>query len=118
MEDGVGEVRWVRDLEEFDGAILSEYEEDRVPYVEKWCDRPAPGLTRTLRVRSDRGTIQSYLEGGITLMGLLTRYQEAWLVDRNERDVVVRCEVVSVPTLPSSYLPASCAKHVEALRPT
>lgn len=118
MEDGVGEVmKWVRDLEEFDGAILSEYEEDRVSYVEKWCDRPGPGLTRTLRVRSDRGAIQSYLEGGITLMNLLTRYQEAWLVDRNERDVVVRCEVVSVPTL-SSYLPASCAKPVEGLRPT
>lgn len=113
------DLAFVRDLEAFEGPILSEYvDADGVPYLEKWCAY-VDGSVRFLVVRSHRVAISAYLDGGVSMLQLLTAPNDdrGWLVDR-VGDEIVRVELrVRVSTLPPKYLPKPSAMHDPDLRP-
>ena len=107
----------VRELEEFDGPILTEWISDKGNiYVEKWCTNKG-GVTRTLFVRSNHMAINAYLNGTMSMMELLTGPNDNYgmLVDRN-KDGIVGVTRVQVPTLPASYLPSPTTMHDIDLR--
>lgn len=109
---------WVRDLEEFEGPILSELRaEDGGVYLEKWCAKDGE-LVRTLIVRTEPRAVAEYLAGRISLLSLLTVPSDGigFIVDRSG-DSTASVYLVHVPTLPSNYLPSSTARHDAMLRP-
>jgi hypothetical protein len=108
----------VRDLEAFEGPILTEL---RAPnnalYLQKWCAYH-DGAVRTLVVRSDQRSVAEYLAGRMTMLHLLTRPNDdvGFLVDR-ARSETKSVRLVQVTTLPAKYLPKPSAMHDESLRP-
>lgn len=111
-------LRFVRDLEAFEGPILSEWRtESGSAYLEKWC--AAEGVVaRHLLVRADQRSIAEYLAGRISMLTLLTSPSDGvgFIVDR-AGDQTVAAFVVSVRDLPVKYLPDATAMHDPALRP-
>src|SRR5262249_14769258 len=111
---------FVRDLEEFDGPILSEYKtEDGSLYLEKWCDRDEDhGLIRTMVVRTERRPLAEYLASRISMYDLLVGPSDGvgFIMDRHAADVH-RISVALLADLPPMYLPQHNAFHDMALRP-
>lgn len=111
------ELTWVRDLEYFEGAILSEYHATGGGiYLQKWCTQ-ANGVTRTLFVRAEYRAVAEYLAGRITMQTLLYGQSDGigFLVDTNDDDEHVYR--VALDDLPASYMPTASAMHDETLRP-
>jgi len=113
------EIVWVRELEAFEGPILSEYRAARgsAQYVEKWCARDAE-VTRTLLVRVDQRAIAEYLGRRRTLLSLLTEPSDGmgYVIDRRQ-DEIIAVYGVYLDDLPQGYLPKSTVYHDEDLRP-
>lgn len=112
------ELTWVRDLEAFDGPILSEYRDaSGVPYLEKWCTH-GDNFVRFLVVRSTRAAIDAYLDGYTSMLDLLTKPNSdtGFMVDYAGGELY-SVEPVRVSELPESYLPKASAMHEESLRP-
>ncbi|HWO20783.1 MAG TPA: hypothetical protein VNO30_18580 [Kofleriaceae bacterium] len=113
------EVVWVRELEEFEGPILSEYRAalGSTQYVEKWCAR-ADGVTRSLLVRVDQRAIAEYLGKRRTLLSLLTEPSDGMghVIDRRKGETVAVYGVY-LDDLPPGYLPKPTVFHDEELRP-
>lgn len=111
---------FVRDLEAFDGPILSEYRgEQGGRYLEKWCARDsAAGITRTLVVRTEQRPVAEYLAGRLTMLELLTGPSDGvgFLIDR-AGDEIRAVYLVALAGLPQKYLPKPTAKHDQTLRP-
>lgn len=118
-------VKFVRDLEAFEGPILSEYraEEGGVSYLEKWCTQSDDGRThRFLLVRSDQRSIAQYLAKRITMRQLLVDTSDGvgFVLDRERnagRIDVVRASLMVLDELPPDYLPEPDTYHDESLRP-
>lgn len=112
-------LEFVRDLETFDGPILSEYRaiHGGAVYVEKWCAREA-GVSRFLLVRSERRAIAEFLGGRISMLRLLREASDGigFLIDR-KRDQPEDVQIVPLANLPRSYFPKPTRMHDEALRP-
>lgn len=109
---------WVRDLEAFEGPILSEYEDaDGALFLQKWCAY-VDGAVRFLVVRSHRLVVADYLNGDMSMLDLLTKPNDdaGWLVDR-VGDEVRNVIQARVSELPPKYLPKPSAMHDEDLRP-
>lgn len=108
----------VRDLEEFDGPILTELRRiDRGgTYVEKWCARD-DSTQRTIVTRTDTRAVAEYLAGRLSMLDLLTITSDdiGFLVDYRELDV--KTSLVVVSCLPGEYLPRSDVMHDPELRP-
>jgi hypothetical protein len=85
------EVVLVRELESFEGPILSEYRAARgsAQYIEKWCAR-SDGVTRTLLVRADQRAIAEYLGKRRTLLSLITEPSDGvgYVIDRLQGETV------------------------------
>ncbi len=111
------ELTWVRDLEYFEGAILSEHHAvGGGIYLQKWCTQ-ANGVTRSLFVRAEYRAVAEYLAGRITMQTLLYGQSDGigFLVDsHDEEEDIYR---VALDDLPPSYLPTETAMHDESLRP-
>lgn len=107
-----------RDIEEFDGPILSQCRsESGAVCIEKWCER-GDGYDRTLVVRSDFRSIAEYMAGRIGLRTLLTRPSDGVGTLRDSgRGLPDRAWLVSLDSLPASYIPASEVRHDSSLRP-
>jgi hypothetical protein len=108
----------VRDLEVFEGPILSEYKSgDGGLYLEKWCARDDE-LVRTLLVRTERRAVAMYLAGRTTMRALLTEQSDGigFLLDR-ANGVLRSASLVMLDELPPKYLPTPSARHDESLRP-
>ena len=108
----------VRDLEEFDGPILTELKSaEGSIYLEKWCAREG-GTVRTLVVRSELRAIAQYLAGRVTMRDLMVRHSDGvgFIVDKNA-DETKAVYVVLVAGLPAEYLPKDTAVHDASLRP-
>jgi hypothetical protein len=117
VNPGLPPLTHVRDLEEFEGPILSELAgEDGSVWLEKWC-ACHNGEPRTLVVKSSRHSVDEYLDGRASMLDLLTipNKNSGFLVDSSRHGLVV-CEVW-VSELPESYLPKPSAMHNESLRP-
>jgi hypothetical protein len=112
---------FVRDLEEYDGPILSEYSNNSKRYLEKWCSRDkATNIMRTLVVRTEQRAIAEYLDERISMLELLTTSSDdcGFILDKKECDEsIVASFLVSLSDLPSKYLPSPTAMHNKALRP-
>jgi hypothetical protein len=113
------EVVFVRELESFEGPILSEHRAARgsTQYVEKWCAR-GDGVTRTLLVRADQRAIAEYLGRRRTLLSLLTEPSDGmgYAIDRR-RGETLAVYGVYLDDLPAGYLPKPTVYHDEELRP-
>jgi hypothetical protein len=113
------EVVFVRELESFEGPILSEHRAARgsAQYVEKWCAR-AGGVTRTLLVRADQRAIAEYLGKRRTLLSLLTEPSDGmgYVIDRRQGETLAVYGVY-LDDLPTGYLPKPTVYHDEELRP-
>jgi hypothetical protein len=110
--------RYVRELEGFEGAILSELASENGSgcFVEKYCTQGG-GTTQWLVMESRPQTIEAYLAGEITMLELLGRHATTWvLVERRGPDEVGRRPVV-LAELPASYLPKEGVFHDPELRP-
>jgi hypothetical protein len=112
----------VRDLEAFEGPILSEFQsKGGYTYVEKWCTYlggdPRNG-SRTLIVPTEPEVITAYLDKEITMLELLTKRNNdvGFIVDRNG-NTTTAVRQVRVSTLPASYLPKPECIHDDSLRP-
>lgn len=111
-------LRFVRDLEVFDGPILSEYHaEGGGTYLEKWCARSGE-LVRSLIVRTEQRATAEYLGGRISMRTLLIDTSDGigFIVDRSPAGIH-RIAMVNVASLPENYLPSVTAMHDESLRP-
>lgn len=109
---------FVRDLEAFEGPILSEFRAERGGlYLEKWCARHEE-TARTLVVRTEQRAVAEYLARRISMLDLLTVPSDGvgFVVDRigDSMQAVYR---VILSTLPEKYLPRPTAYHDESLRP-
>lgn len=110
--------RVVRDLEVFEGPLLSQLQApEGGAYIEKWCTRDG-GVDRSVIVRSDQRAVAQYLARRMTLLDLLSKPSDGigFLVDRR-RNETTRVSLVAVSELPTKYLPTSTAIHDESLRP-
>lgn len=117
------ELALVRDLEAFDGPILSEYraKQGGGVYLEKACgsgDAEAAAYGIFLLVRSDQRAIAEYLDGRISMRHLLTEWSDGlgFIVARSRGNFVGARPVVleEVP----GYLPDEDVYHDETLRPS
>jgi hypothetical protein len=113
------EVVLVRELECFEGPILSEYRAVRgsAQYIEKWCAR-SEGVVRTLLVRVDQRAIAEYLGKRRTLLSLLIEPSDGvgHMIDRR-RDETIAVYGIYLDELPTGYLPKPTVYHDEDLRP-
>lgn len=105
----------IRDLEAFDGPILSELrDEDSNVYVSKWC---AWGIELIVKTSSAR--IEAYLQGAISFFDLLVQSDnDRGHLAHHDRGVWSGVEATQVSTLPSNYLPNPSAFHDPSLRPS
>jgi len=112
-------LQFVRDLEAFEGPILSEYRAmyGGAVYVEKWCAR-ADGVSRFIIVRSEERAIAEFLGGRLSMLKLLVERSDGFgfLVDQRGEETV-GVSLAPLDVLPKSYLPKSTRFHDEALRP-
>jgi hypothetical protein len=116
--DSVPEFEFVRDLEQFEGPILTELRiKGGARFVEKWCDLDGD-LVRTLVVRSDQRSIAEYLAGRKSLFDLLVgpSADVGLLLDRRLGETAAG-HLVQVSKLPPEYLPSAGAMHDPTLRP-
>lgn len=112
-------LQFVRDLEAFEGPILSEYRAayGGAVYVEKWCAR-ADGVSRFLVVRSEERAIAEFLGGRLSMLKLLTERSDGFgfLIDQRQGETV-GVSIVPIDILPKPYLPKPTRFHDETLRP-
>lgn len=112
-------LQFVRDLEAFEGPILSEYRaaERGAVYVEKWCTRQ-DGVSRSLLVRSDQRSIAEFLGGRLPMLDLLNKRSDGigLLIDRDNAQTV-EVWLVPIADVPRGYLPRPDRLHDESFRP-
>jgi len=102
----------VRDLEYFDGPLLSELSDKYSNlYIEKLCSCDQE-KQRTLIVRSDEKSISEYLSLDLTMFGLMIERSSniGWLCDYYN-DGNRKFYVVEVSELPKKYLPSFYTYH-------
>lgn len=114
------DLTFVRDIEAFDGPILSEYRGSRGGrYLEKWCARDAAArITRTLLVRTEQRPVAEYLAGRLSMLDLFMGPSDGvgFIIDRVADDVQA-VYLVALQGLPEKYLPKPTAMHDPSLRP-
>ncbi len=106
---------WVRDLEFFEGAILSEHQAPNGDvYLMKWCAQTG-GTTRWLATQAEAGAISAYLDGKRSMFDLLNT-DGGFLVDQVDNQIVAVWSV-GLAEIPEAYLPTRNAMHDPTLRP-
>lgn len=101
----------VRDIEEYEGPLLSEYRSDSgESYLYRWCDRHGV-VDRWLVVRMPPQDINQYLVGLLNLRHLILncRDQFVYLVDSADEKIIASFHV-SPSVLPKSYLPSASSR--------
>jgi hypothetical protein len=113
-------VTLVRDLEEYEGPILSEYKATygSAAYVEKFCARSG-NVCRYLLVRSDQRAIAEFLGGRLSMLSLLRDASDGvgFLIDRNQTETTA-VHIAPFAGIPKAYLPTPARMHNEDLRPS
>lgn len=122
LRDFVERLKFYRELEQFDGPLLTEWRDETtndhesVPYVEKWCD-VADGVHKWMLVKVTPLLIETYLEGHITMHDLLSSDDGRCLIVSRCKDVNAEVEEATVASLPHGYMPTASAYHDPSLRP-
>lgn len=113
-------VRFRRDLEYFEGSILSEYYrfETGSVYLHKWCDCAKDRRTnRYLMVESNSYAIDDYVKMKISMYDLLTRgHSQVFLVDYGPKGITDYGQL-HISSVPEIYMPQKSAMHNPDLRP-
>ena len=112
---------FVRDLEAFDGPILSVWRAaDGRPslYLDKWCTREG-AISRSIVVRTEYRAIAEYLGKRISMRQLLIAPSDGigFVVDRKD-GTPFRAYLVTLNSVEARYLPSANAFHDETLRPS
>ncbi len=119
---GLPAMTFVRELEEFDGPVLSEwkgsFDRRATIYLDKWGTR-ADGIVLSIIVRSAQRSVAEYLSGRISMRTLLLGPSDGigFVVDRRGGEVVSVYLVALESSLPAGYLPKEGTRHDENLRP-
>lgn len=101
------ELTFVRDLEEFDGPLLSEFRSTNGDtFLYYWCDCNEKA-NRWLVVRAPRQDLFRYLVGRTTLRSLIRECRDRFLyvVDLDETATVLSAWFVYAENIPEKYLP-------------
>lgn len=113
-------VTLVRDLEEYEGPLLSEYKATygSAAYVEKFCARSGD-VCRYLLVRSDQRAIAEFLGGRLSMLSLLRDASDGvgFLIDRRLTETIA-VHIAPFARIPKAYLPTPARMHNEDLRPS
>lgn len=111
---------WVRDIEYYDGPLLSEFlDSDGISYLEKWCSCDySRGVQRYLRVSSTQHAIQEYMAGRMSMLDLLTKPNEdiGILVDYAGGKIVGSTLALVSDLASTKYLPEPDAMYDETLQ--
>src|SRR5216684_8823064 len=85
------DLEFVRELEAFQGPILSEYHavDGGTVYLEKWC-AVQDSITRWLMVRTEQRAVAEYLGGRLSMLDLLQGPSDniGFIIDRQGDKVV------------------------------
>jgi hypothetical protein len=101
------ELEFVRDLEEFDGPLLSEFRSSKGDtFLYYWCDCNEKA-NRWLVVRAPRQDLFRYLVGRVTLRSLIRECRDRFLyvVDLDGDATVLSAWFVYAENIPENYLP-------------
>lgn len=102
------ELKFIRDLEEFDGPLLSEFRSPNGDtFLYYWCDCNEKA-NRWLVVRTPRQDLFRYLVGRTTLRSLIRecRDQFLYVVDLDETATTLSAWFVYTEDIPENYLPS------------
>jgi hypothetical protein len=107
----------VRDLEDFDGSLISEFRAQaegagEEPYLQIWTDCQED-ITRWLVVRTPLQIILAYLVSRATLRSTILNCHDqfVYFIDRAGRDGLDEVWLVDVRAIPAEYLPAANSFH-------
>ncbi|MFT3921024.1 MAG: hypothetical protein QM778_00680 [Myxococcales bacterium] len=106
----------VRDLDEFDGPLLSEFRSSKgETYLYKWCDSSAEA-NRWMVVRTPPAQLLPYLLGKVTLRTVIEKCldQFVYLVDMDGNADALATYYGLVADVPPSYLPSAKSYFVAA----
>lgn len=99
---------WVRDIQYFDGPLLSEYKTNTGDtYIFHWCDC-SENLNRWLAVRVSKRSLLELTSGLLSIHEALTvKNQEntSIILDIDDNVDIAEAKLVSISDLPTSYLP-------------
>ncbi len=106
----------VRDLEYFEGPILTENRSAHGTYVSKLCVREAEE-ERFLSVRADQTNLARYLAGHISMLELLRSGDGVCTLIDYASEELTRVSIAALDQLPAGYLPSPEAFHDRGLQP-
>jgi len=113
----VEQLKFMRELEQFDGPLLTEWHDvESVPYVEKWCT-VEDGVHKWMLVRVTPLSIETYLEGHVSMLDMLSSDEGRCLIVSRRLGEDVAVEETTVDALPHGYMPMESAYHDPSLRP-
>ncbi len=107
------ELEHVRDLEEFDGPLLSEF---RAPngetFLYSWCDRD-DHANRWIIARTPLQILCRYLVGGISLRQVIVECRDGfvYIVELDSEAEVTKAWLITTNDLPASYVPGERSFH-------
>jgi hypothetical protein len=107
------ELEHVRDLEEFDGPLLSEFRSaDGEVFIYSWCDCDEE-VNRWIVVRTPLQTLFRYLVGRSTLRELVRdcRDRFVYIVDLDQQAEARATWFITAESLPIQYLPGPASYH-------
>jgi len=111
---------WVRDIEYFEGRILTEFVgNDGITYLEKWCTcANSQRVQRYLQVASTPLAIQEYMAGRMSMLDLVTKPNAniGVLTDYVGGEIVGSTLVTVSELAPTKYLPEPDAMYDETLQ--
>jgi Zn-dependent peptidase ImmA (M78 family) len=115
----VTDLRKVRDLEYYEGPVLSEFHSRTGgTYLFSWCDMDARAH-RWLVFRIGKDALSQFLQGRVSLREVVLGAQEGfvYLVDIGEEQRYQRVALLSSHELPASYVPGERSFFDPALMP-
>ena len=113
------DLTWTRDLEGFDGPLLSEFcSASGDTYLYSWCDSDKTH-NRWMVLRTSPRSLIEYLHRKITLFKLIESAQDGFVyfVDMDGDATVRHVALVRLSEIPEAYWPAPDSWHDNDLRP-
>ncbi|MCW5804381.1 MAG: hypothetical protein KIT31_18570 [Deltaproteobacteria bacterium] len=98
------EFKHVRDVEFFDGPLVTEFVADEEPYLFIWRDRDSR-YHRWLAIKVTTRDVALYEAGRATLYGLIERSTSGYLVDVDAQGAFTHWYAIAFEHLPDEYRP-------------
>lgn len=106
------EIHWKRDIQYFEGPLLSEYEDKNGnKYLSHWCDCNSTS-ERWLLFNTDKRSLLQLVSGLQTLYQVIKNSSDSnyFIVDKNSEGSAVSVRLTKFEDIDTSYLPEESAK--------